>query len=339
MIERNVQLIAALAVEKDKSSQLDLMMGLHPEEKRWLSEDEENLDHIIPLIGYVSMESIVAASKSDPLCKNALLWIKHFPQIKQFAAYRGDELYTKLWESALHKQSILHLAYAFYLKSAVINREEWEAVNNAAKSLQHNIDKSLTTDGRTKGKICWTLPFPAESSLGRIIEAQAGINKDLKARIGVTNYAPGLLCNYLLLRDKSLENILDPYQFEEIAGMIFAEEGWKVSVTQRSRDGGKDIIAQKEIDGRLTVAYIQAKRHKEKNKVGITKVKEFVATVAGDKVDIGYIVTTSSFSKPALRWLKEKGIDIATIELIDRQKLLRLMENIATSKIPVYLKI
>lgn len=339
MIERNVHLIATLAVEKTKSPQLDLMMGFHPKEKRLLTDDEENIDHIIRLIGYVSMDSILAASESDPLCRNALLWLKYFPQIKQFSAYTGNELYTKLWETALQEQTILHLAYAFYPKSAVINHAEWKAVDNAAQTLQYRIDESLATDIRTKGKISWTLPFPAGSSLGKIIEAQAGLSKELKAKIGVTNYAPGLLCNYLLLRDKSLENILNPYQFEELAGMIFTEEGWKVAVTQRSRDGGKDVIAQKEIDGRLTIAYIQAKRHKENNKVGITKVKEFVATVAGDKVDIGYIVTTSSFSKPALQWLKEKGIDIATIELIDRQKLLCLMENIATSKIPVYLKI
>lgn len=339
MMERNIHLIAALAVEKDKSSQLDLMMGFHPEEKRLLTEDEENIDHIIRLIGYVSMESIVSASKSDSLCKNALLWLKYFPQIKRFAVYRGDELYTKLWETTLHEQTVLHLAYAFYPKSAVINHAEWKTVDNAAKTLQRHIDETLATDVRMKGKICWTLPFPAESSLGKIIEAQAGLDKDLKAKIGVTNYAPGLLCNYLLFRDKSIEEILDPYQFEQLTGMIFAEKGWKVSVTQKSRDGGKDVIAQREIDNQLTVAYIQAKRYKEKNKVGIKEVKEFVATVAGDKADIGYMVTTSHFSNPAEHWLQSKGVDIATIELIDRHKLLRLMEDIAASKIPAYLKI
>ncbi|GJQ51119.1 MAG: hypothetical protein HKUEN01_35050 [Candidatus Kuenenia stuttgartiensis] len=339
MIERNVHLIAAVAAEKNKSSQLDLMMGFHPEEKRLLTEDEENLNHIIPLIGYVSMESIVAGAKSDPLCRDALLWVKCFPQIKQFATFRGDELHTKLWESALRESTVLHLAYAFYPKSATIDRTAWDNVNNAAKTLQHHIDKSLATDIRTKGKTCWTLPFPAESSLGKIIEGQAGLGKDIKARIGVTNYAPGLLCNYLLHRNKSIEEVLDPYQFEELAGMIFTEEGWKVTITQKSRDGGKDVIAQKEINNKLIIAYIQAKLHKEKNKVGITKVKEFVATVAGDKVDKGYIVATSPFSKPAKQWLQEKGIDLATVELIDRQKLLRLMEDIAVSKIPAYLKI
>jgi restriction system protein len=121
--------------------------------------------------------------------------------------------------------------------------------------------------------------------------------------------------------------------------MLFAEEGWKISVTQKSRDGGKDVIAQKEIDNQKTIAYIQAKRYKGKNKVGIKEVKEFVATVAGDKVDIGYVVTTSSFSNPAKNWLQNKGVDIATVELIDRHKLLRLMEDIASSKIPAFLKI
>jgi hypothetical protein len=338
MTERYVQLIAALAVEKSKSLQFDLMMGFHPEEKRILTEDEDDIDHIIRFIPYaLQMGEIAATNHSDPSYRNALLWLKYFPQLQEFLAYRGDELHRKLWEITLYEQTILRLAYIFYPKNS-INHTEWKVVDENAKILQQQIDTSLDIDIRMRGKVCCTLPFPAQSALGKIIETQAGLSQDLKTKIGLTNYAPGLLCNYLLCRNKTFEEILNPYQFEQLTGMIFAEEGWKVSPTKQTRDGGKDIIAQKEIDNKLTVAYIQAKRYAEQNKVGISEVKEFVATVAGDKVDTGYMVTTSYFSKPAKQWLHNKGTDIATVELIDRPKLFQQMENIATAEIPVYLK-
>lgn len=67
------------------------------------------------------------------------------------------------------------------------------------------------------------------------------------------------------------------------------------------------------------------------------KVKEFVATVAGDKVDKGFFVTTSYFTEPAKRWLKDKGASLATIEMIDRQSLETKMQHIANREIAVYL--
>jgi hypothetical protein len=123
-----------------------------------LTEDEEDIDHIVRLIQFVDMSQIIkAAKKSDSLSKNALLWMRYFPQIEQFSSYRNDELYTKLWETALQGHSVLHLAYAFYPKNALINHTEWKSVSNAANTLQRHIDETLATDTRMKGKISWTL--------------------------------------------------------------------------------------------------------------------------------------------------------------------------------------
>jgi restriction endonuclease Mrr len=69
----------------------------------------------------------------------------------------------------------------------------------------------------------------------------------------------------------------------------------------------------------------------------VGNVKEFVATLAADGLNQGYMVTTSSFSSDAEKWLRTMKVPLATVELIDKSQLETIMQRISESDIPAYL--
>lgn len=94
------------------------------------------------------------------------------------------------------------------------------------------------------------------------------------------------------------------YSFEEFLKEYLIEMGLdEVQITQRSRDGGVDLVAIRkgvgdfsEID--ITHYYIQAKRYALNNKISVSKVRELKGTIPfGYK---GMFITTSSFTNDGL---------------------------------------
>jgi len=93
------------------------------------------------------------------------------------------------------------------------------------------------------------------------------------------------------------------YSFEEFLKEYLIEMGLdEVQITQRSRDGGIDLMAIRkgvgdfsEID--TTHYYIQAKRYALNNKISVSKIRELKGTIPfGYK---GMFITTSTFTNEA----------------------------------------
>lgn len=327
--QKNAEITAALAMAPEVAPRFELMSGIHPDEERHLSEEEEL--YPLELLRHVSnRESLSTYIPPWFLPPNvgqlALLWLKFFPDIDKHFPKRGQDLYESLWRDILEDTEVLNLAYAFYpwdFGGDWVRRHK--EVESAAQRTQEMIEQQLDADLRARGKVTWIVPFPADGPLGRVIEEKVGLSSVLKQGVGLNSYPAGLLCNFLLSRKLPLERLLDPHQFEDLAGAIFREEGWTVTRMPKTRDGGKDVIARRVVDGIPRFVYIQATTEK----VGVGKVKEFVATVAGDKADQGIIVTTSCFSRDSAEWLRTKGISLANVELMDRVQLEARMQKIA----------
>lgn len=336
--QKYVELTASFAVEPEFSKQFDLMCGLHPYEKRMLDEEEDNIP--IEVLRFIRRSDLLSIKNPWKREKSALLWLEVFPEIDSMLELKYDEILHNLWKACFEKTQILRLAYAFYptdlySKDGVKNHQINRLTRDTAAKIQQEITEASDTDPRGVGKVLWTLPFNANCPLGDLVEEKVGLSQELKRKVGITQFAPGLLCNYFLRRDIQMENLLDPHQFEDFTGAILVEEGWDVERMPKTRDGGKDIIARQTVNGIPVVAYVQVKR--QRSPVGEPKVKEFVATVAGDKVDQGIIVTTSYFSKPAKKWLKDKGASLARIETVSRQDLEAKMQHIANQEVAAYL--
>ena len=92
---------------------------------------------------------------------------------------------------------------------------------------------------------------------------------------------------------------LSPRQFEIMCAELYEERGYKVILTQETRDGGKDLIILDNRDiGRFKV-YGECKRHAPDNPVSVNVVKQLAGNVWADKVTAGIVITSSYFSPDA----------------------------------------
>ncbi len=91
--------------------------------------------------------------------------------------------------------------------------------------------------------------------------------------------------------------------FEALIAEVLAGLGYEVELTQRTRDGGQDIIAI----GRHGIAsskyLIECKRYAASNTVGVEPVRSLYGVVHDAEATKGILVTTSSFTKPAQDFL------------------------------------
>ena len=95
--------------------------------------------------------------------------------------------------------------------------------------------------------------------------------------------------------------VIDRRRFEQLIAELFSGFGYEVELTQRTRDGGKDIIAIKrsEIDLRFL---IECKRPDPGNSVGVSTVRELYGVKVDDGASKAILVTTTYFSPDAERF-------------------------------------
>lgn len=115
---------------------------------------------------------------------------------------------------------------------------------------------------------------------------------------------------------------LEPWEFEELVAEVLMRNGFNAKVTQKTRDGGKDIVATFEMGGVLYKTYFECKQQSPDRSVGVDIVRNLYAVMVRDRVDKGVIVTTSRFTRDAV---KEAAILNGRIQLVDFQGLQRLM--------------
>ncbi len=118
-------------------------------------------------------------------------------------------------------------------------------------------------------------------------------------------------------------------QFEELVGELFTKEGYNVTITQATVDGGKDllIIEQKRIGN--FVIYVECKRKEISNPVGVRLVRELYGTVMADRATAGILVTSSYFSRPAEAFKEQVK---SQLSLIDYYNLKKWIDEKANSK-------
>jgi len=98
--------------------------------------------------------------------------------------------------------------------------------------------------------------------------------------------------------------VIDRRLFEEIVAEIFSGLGYEVELTQRTRDGGKDIIAIRKAEINLRFL-IECKRPDIGKAVGVSAVRELY----GVKVDDGAtkaILATTTYLSPDAKMFIEK---------------------------------
>ncbi|MDA1771306.1 restriction endonuclease [Bacillus cereus] len=111
---------------------------------------------------------------------------------------------------------------------------------------------------------------------------------------------------------------------------MFNEDGAEVKVTQASRDGGVDAIAFDPDPIKGGKFIIQAKRYNMT--VPVSAVRDLYGTMLHEGATKGILVTTSSFGKDSVTFIKDKPIT-----LIDGQNLLYLFNKFGYSTLNITL--
>jgi restriction system protein len=92
---------------------------------------------------------------------------------------------------------------------------------------------------------------------------------------------------------------LTPRKFEELVAELLDDMGYDVTLTPATRDGGKDIIASIKTECGEFLCLVEAKKHREDSKVGVSLVRTLYGTLCDYQANSGMLVTTSTYSKDA----------------------------------------
>jgi len=137
-------------------------------------------------------------------------------------------------------------------------------------------------------------------SLKKIIDFNLDIVTLSKPIILVTNQVNEKLINYFSKNPHELKTV-DRRLFEEMIAEIFNGFGYEVELTQKTRDGGRDIIAIKNSEAELKYL-IECKRPDPGNVIGIKPVRELFGVKQDERATKAILATTSYFSKDALQF-------------------------------------
>lgn len=116
-----------------------------------------------------------------------------------------------------------------------------------------------------------------------------------------------------MMSDPELMRTIPPREFELFVGELIDKLGFSdVSVTPRSNDRGRDIIASKNINGIPVLFAFECKQYSQNRKIQIDTMRSLLGTISHGttKANIGVLVTTSTFTKGAKNfYLSEAMLD------------------------------
>lgn len=133
---------------------------------------------------------------------------------------------------------------------------------------------------------------------------------DLKSSIIITDINEEIKRFFKKYPEK-LYNI-NPRKFEELIASIFEDLGFEVELTQATRDGGRDIIANIRSAVTNFLAYVECKRYAPVNTIGVGIIRQVSGVQYLRKPAKSIIVTTSFFTKDAIEEAKliENQLDL-----------------------------
>lgn len=114
-----------------------------------------------------------------------------------------------------------------------------------------------------------------------------------------------LLLAERLLREGHLLSEMGWREFEKLIGELLESQGWTVTVMRGTKDGGIDVLSERQdqVIGTLRAIW-QAKKYGPEKKVALSHLRELSGIVEKDRATKGVIVTTSSLTRGAIDWVQ-----------------------------------
>lgn len=143
-------------------------------------------------------------------------------------------------------------------------------------------------------------------------EPRAIITPDIDGRLLQVDFLPIKMIEKIL-RDPELTRNISPRDFEHFVAYLVEQLGFEnVLVTPRSGDGGRDILATRNVNDVPLLFAFECKQYKPERKVQLDNLRSLLGTVShgNTKANIGVLVTTSYFTSGCKEFiLSEAQID------------------------------
>jgi len=148
----------------------------------------------------------------------------------------------------------------------------------------------------------------------------------------IVNEAPKIITDLRVVNKRILDRIgrqpegiyhLSPRQFEILVAELFEERGYKVQLTQQTRDGGKDLIILDHREVGNLMIYAECKQNSPDRPVGVSVVSDLVGRMAADRATAGLVVTSSYFSPDAKTFQSKFEHQMALIDFIKLSSMIK----------------
>jgi restriction system protein len=110
---------------------------------------------------------------------------------------------------------------------------------------------------------------------------------------------------------------LSPREYEELISELLDDMGYDVTLTQATRDGGKDIVASIKTECGEFLCLVEAKKYREDRKIGVSLVRTLYGTLCDYQANSGMLVTTSTYSKDAQAFQKRHQYQLSLRDYAD----------------------
>lgn len=144
-------------------------------------------------------------------------------------------------------------------------------------------------------------PEEAEES-----EEQQEEDSSQSRRRAIYHAAVGALCERFakeIARDPDFLEQIEWRDLERLLADVLGKLGFKVTLTEPSKDGGKDLVLETSYEGAAYTYFIEVKHWRSGKKVGEASLRDFVSVVLREKVSAGIFVSSSGYTEGAYKAL------------------------------------
>ena len=116
---------------------------------------------------------------------------------------------------------------------------------------------------------------------------------------------------------------ISPREFEEVIEQVLQDQGFETTLTQQTRDDGRDIIATKYEMGKPVVFYIECKRYGRRNSVGVSIVRSLYGVQSADQINKSILVTTGRVTSGARKFVEKQNTMMSVIDVNEIHELIQ----------------
>ncbi|MCK5267360.1 MAG: restriction endonuclease [Spirochaetes bacterium] len=125
------------------------------------------------------------------------------------------------------------------------------------------------------------------------------------------------------IENPSLLDNLSPKTFEKLVASVFHSMGYKITLTPPVRDGGYDMMLEKDDPVSPIKAIVEVKKYSPGRKIGLATLREIAGVAMLNNVNIAILVTSNYLTKQALEFVGS----IPTLQVIDRNRFIELISK------------